>query len=374
MMVNIENSVRNLSMNVTLRREVEFLKDQIIDRNKYSNILGNSNAVMRVLRLIQKVEKNNMMVLITGQSGTGKELVAKALHYNSQRARKPFVIVNMGAIPNELVESELFGHEKGAFTGAIAARAGCFEAANQGTVFLDEIGELDVSLQPKLLRALERRHVKRIGSTEYKPVDVRIIAATNRDLRRDVERGTFRSDLFFRLAVVSAALPPLRARAADLTGLVRHILHLLGDVPSDIVNLLMDPSFIRELGRYPWPGNVRELRNHIECCVALGESRPPGSVDMDITGVIPLDQFALDLSLPLKEAREVCLRAFEHRYLEGQMARNHANVSAAARAAGVDRAHFYRLLWKYGLREPGSETREIPAMLPDMPSDPSGYT
>ncbi|MDX2018610.1 MAG: sigma 54-interacting transcriptional regulator [Deltaproteobacteria bacterium] len=348
------------------------------DRNAgmraFDQLVGSSEIMQAVFERLRRASASDATILLQGETGTGKEAVAEAIHASSPRRKGPFVVVDCGAFPPQLMEAELFGHEKGAFTGAIAARAGCFEAANQGTVFLDEIGELDVSLQPKLLRALERRHVKRIGSTEYKPVDVRIIAATNRDLRRDVERGTFRSDLFFRLAVVSAALPPLRARAADLSGLVRHILNLLGDVPSDIENLLLDPAFIRELGRYPWPGNVRELRNHIECCVALGESRPPGSVDMDITGVIPLDQFALDLSLPLKEAREVCLRAFEHRYLEGQMARNHANVSAAARAAGVDRAHFYRLLWKYGLREPGNETREMPAMLPDMPGDPSDYT
>lgn len=335
----------------------------------FDGLVGSSEVMQAVFERLKRASTSEATILLQGETGTGKEAVAEAIHASSPRRNGPFIVVDCGAFPPQLMEAELFGHEKGAFTGAVTARVGCFEAANQGTVFLDEIGELDVSLQPKLLRALERRHVKRIGSTEYKPVNVRIIAATNRDLKRDVERGTFRSDLYFRLAVVSALLPPLRARGADIKGLVKHMLGFLGDVPADIRAMMMDPTFHRELARYPWPGNVRELRNHIECCVALGESRPPGSVDMDITGVIPLDQFALDLSLPLKEAREVCLRAFEQRYLEGQMARNHANVSAAARSAGVDRAHFYRLLWKYGLRDPSTETREAPSISPDFPTD-----
>ncbi|MCG5054027.1 MAG: sigma 54-interacting transcriptional regulator [Myxococcales bacterium] len=340
----------------------------------FDRLVGSSDLMRAVFERLRRASLSDATILLQGETGTGKEAVAEAIHLTSTRRNGPFIVVDCGALPPQLMEAELFGHEKGAYTGAVVARPGCFEAAHQGTVFLDEIGELDISLQPKLLRALERRHIKRLGSTEYKPVDVRILAATNRDLKRDVERGTFRSDLFFRLAVVSAALPPLRARTTDLAGLIQHILATLGDVDREIFDMMMDPAFHRELARYPWPGNVRELRNHIECCVALGESRPPGSVDMDITGVIPLDQFALDLSLPLKEARDVCLRAFEQRYLDGQLARHHGNVSAAARASGVDRAHFYRMLWKYGLREPGTETRELPAMGPDIPANLDEYT
>jgi two-component system response regulator AtoC len=178
----IRKSVNTLAENSTLRKEVELLKDQIIDRNKYSNIIGNSKEVLKVLRLIQKVEKNNMTVLVTGQSGTGKELVAKALHYNSNRSRKPFVIVNMGAIPTDLVESELFGHEKGAFTDAREKRIGKFEEADGGTIFLDEIGEMDLSLQSKLLRVLQEKEVTRIGSNKIMKLDFRLIAATNKNM------------------------------------------------------------------------------------------------------------------------------------------------------------------------------------------------
>ncbi len=337
----------------------------------FDRLIGTSELMKVAFERLRRASLSDATILLQGETGTGKEAVAEAIHLTSPRRNGPFIVIDCGAMPPNLMEAELFGHEKGAFTGAVVARPGCFEAANHGTVFLDEIGELDLSLQPKLLRVLERRHVKRIGSTDYKPVDVRIIAATNRDLRRDVERSTFRSDLFFRLAVVSAGLPPLRARLADLPALVQHILNMLGDVPDEVESLMLDPAFHTELARYSWPGNIRELRNHIECCVALGESKPPGSVDMDITGVMPLDQLALDLSLPIKDARDVCLRAFEHRYLQGQLARHHGNVSAAARAAGVDRAHFYRLLWKYGLRDPGTETREMP-VLTDLPGGDGG--
>lgn len=338
----------------------------------FDRLIGGSDLMQAAFDRLRRASMSEATILLQGETGTGKEAVAEAIHMTSPRRGGAFIVVDCGAMPPNLMEAELFGHEKGSFTGAVAARAGAFEVANGGTIFLDEIGELDLSLQPKLLRVLERRHIKRIGSSEYKPVDVRIIAATNRDLRRDVERSTFRSDLFFRLAVVSAALPPLRARIVDLPGLVRHILSMLGDVPADVEAQLLDPAFHRELSRYAWPGNIRELRNHIECCVALGEARPPGSLEMDITGVLPLDQLALDLSLPLKDARDACLRGFEHRYLEGQLARHHGNVSAAARAAGVDRAHFYRLLWKYGLREPGTESRELPALVDELPGTENG--
>ncbi|HRS39940.1 MAG TPA: sigma-54 dependent transcriptional regulator, partial [Bacteroidia bacterium] len=197
--VNLENSVRNLVKTVGLRQENESLKDLVIDRNKYNTILGNSGSVMRVLRLIQKVEKSNIMVLVTGQSGTGKELVAKSIHYNSPRARKPFVTVNMGAIPADLIESELFGHEKGAFTDARERRIGKFEEANEGTIFLDEIGEMDLLMQTKLLRVLQEKEVTRIGSNKSIKLDVRVVAATNRNLAHEVKEGKFREDLYYRL-------------------------------------------------------------------------------------------------------------------------------------------------------------------------------
>ncbi len=263
MIINLENTLNNLTMNVTLRKEVELLKDQIIDRNKYSNIIGNSNPVLRVLRLIQKVEKNNMMVLVTGQSGTGKELVAKALHYNSPRARKPFVIVNMGAIPEELVESELFGHEKGAFTDARERRIGKFEEADGGTIFLDEIGEMDLGLQAKLLRVLQEKEVTRVGSNKTMKLDFRLIAATNRNMATEVKEGRFREDLFYRLQGFLIHLPPLKERGDDIILLAKHFLTEFC-IQNKIPTIIISKEACKFMLDYAWPGNIRELKAVIE--------------------------------------------------------------------------------------------------------------
>ncbi len=271
MFVNLENSVKSLSMNVTLRREVETLKDQIIDRNRYSNILGNSNSILRVLRLIQKVERSNMMVLITGESGTGKELVARALHYNSPRSRKTLVTVNTGAIPEELIESELFGHEKGAFTDARDRRIGKFEEANNGTIFLDEIGEMNLNLQAKLLRVLQEKEIQRIGSNKTIKLDFRMIAATNRNLSEEVKAGRFRQDLFYRLQGFLIHLPPLRERGDDIILMAKNFLN------DFCKNNKLDPmqiskDAIKYMLQYDWPGNVRELKAVIERAALLAEN------------------------------------------------------------------------------------------------------
>ncbi len=271
MIADIERSVNNLAMNVTLRKEVELLKDQIIDRNKYSNIIGNSNAILRTLRLIQKVEKNNMMVLITGQSGTGKELVAKALHYNSDRARKPFVIVNMGAIPNELVESELFGHEKGAFTDAREKRIGKFEESHEGTIFLDEIGEMDMSLQSKLLRVLQEKEISRIGSNKIMKLNFRLIAATNKNLHQEVKDGRFREDLFYRLQGFLIHLPPLKERGDDILLLARHFLNDFA-MQNRLAEHVISKEACKFMLEYSWPGNVRELKAIIERAALMSEN------------------------------------------------------------------------------------------------------
>jgi DNA-binding NtrC family response regulator len=269
--VNLENSIRNLSMNVVLKREVEFLKDQVIDRHKYSNIMGNSTPVIRVLKLIQKVEKSNIMVLVTGQSGTGKELVAKALHYNSPRARKPFVTVNMGAIPEDLVESELFGHEKGAFTDARERRIGKFEEANEGTIFLDEIGEMNLHLQTKLLRVLQEKEVTRIGSNKIIKLDFRMIAATNRNLANEVKEGRFREDLFYRIQGFLIHLPPLKERGDDVILIAKSFLtEFCKNNKMEQVNLSKEAAkFMLE---YEWPGNIRELKAVMERAALLCEN------------------------------------------------------------------------------------------------------
>jgi DNA-binding NtrC family response regulator len=247
------------------------------------------------------------------------------------------VVVDCSAIPESLMESELFGHERGAFTGAVERRTGAFEAAHHGTVFLDEIGELPTAMQPKLLRVLERRTVKRVGANEARAVDVRVVAATNRDLRAEVNRGAFREDLFFRLSVLSVRLPPLRERGEDVALLAQHFFsELAGEraLPEDLRARLLG---------HAWPGNVRELRNAVERALALGEpfaAEPPRAEP-------PL---AVDVSVPFKEAKRRLIERFERPYLEQLLAEAGGNVSAAARKAGLDRVHLLKLLQQYGLR------------------------
>ena len=269
--INLENSIRTLCKNVDLKKENEQLKDQIIDRNRYTNILGNSSSVLRVLRLIQKVEKSNIMVLVTGQSGTGKELVAKAIHYNSPRSRKPFVTVNMGAIPEYLIESELFGHEKGAFTDARDKRIGKFEEANEGTIFLDEIGEMDPMLQTKILRVLQEKEVTRIGSNKSIKLDVRVIAATNRNLNHEVKEGRFREDLFYRLQGFLIHLPPLYDRGDDVVMLSKSFLNDFCKA-NRIQPVAISKEAVKMMMDYKWPGNVRELKAVIERAAILAEN------------------------------------------------------------------------------------------------------
>lgn len=270
-LINLENSVKSLSNNVTLRHENDSLKELVIDRHKYTNILGNSGPVMKVLRMIQKVEKSNIMVLVTGQSGTGKELVARAIHYNSPRARKPFVTVNMGAIPEDLIESELFGHEKGAFTDARDRRIGKFEEANEGTIFLDEIGEMDTMMQTKLLRVLQEKEVTRIGSNKSIKLDVRVIAATNRNLSQEVKEGRFREDLFYRLQGFLIHLPTLLERGDDVILLSKTFLSEFCR-ENRMPTIALSKEAAQFLMTYKWPGNVRELKAVIERAAIMSEN------------------------------------------------------------------------------------------------------
>jgi two-component system, NtrC family, response regulator AtoC len=269
--VNIENAVRNACKNVHLKKEVETLQEQILDRNKYTNILGNSAAVLKTLKMIQKVEKSGIMVLVTGQSGTGKELVARAIHYNSPRGRKPFVTVNMGAIPEDLIESELFGHEKGAFTDARERRLGKFEEANEGTIFLDEIGEMDLLMQTKLLRVLQEKEVTRIGSNKAIKLDVRVIAATNRTLAAEVKAGRFREDLFYRLQGFLIHLPPLVERGDDVILLSKNFLSEFCK-ENRIPQIALSKECQKFLMDYKWPGNIRELKAVIERAAVMCEN------------------------------------------------------------------------------------------------------
>ena len=254
------------------------LKDRVAGRVRLAQLLGKSKAMQSVFELISKIHSTRTNVLITGESGTGKELVARALHTEGNRAQKHFVAVNCGAIPEELMESELFGHKKGAFTGAVVDKRGLFQEADGGTLFLDEIGELSLSLQVKLLRALQERKVKLVGGNEEIPIDVRVIAATNRDLEAEVARGAFRADLYYRLNVVEVRLPPLCQRREDIPLLSEHFLKKFGDEHGRASKLSMEA--LRRLESYDFPGNVRELENVIERAVALSSSALIGMGDL----------------------------------------------------------------------------------------------
>jgi transcriptional regulator with PAS, ATPase and Fis domain len=310
-------------------------------RDRFGRLLGRSAAMRATFAVLEAAAASDSTVLLQGESGTGKDLAAESLHSESARRDGPFVVVDCGAIPANLLEAELFGFEAGAFTGATAQRIGAFEAADGGTILLDEIGELGIDLQPKLLRAIESREVQRIGSTERLAIDVRIIAATNRNLREEVNARRFRSDLYFRLAVLVVTLPPLRARAADMPLLVDAILDDLRAGESAMASALRGGELLPELLRHGWPGNVRELRNYIESCV----------VRQDRAGAaIAAEEPAIDVAQPLRVVRERWVRHVERRYLEQLLVIHGNNVSAAARAAGIDRVHLHRLLARVGLR------------------------
>jgi two-component system response regulator GlrR len=322
---------------------------------RYGGLVGSSEAMRQLFDLLQRASQCDATILIQGETGTGKEVSAHAVHAHSRRGDGPFIVVDCGAIPGQLLESELFGYERGAFTGAVSARTGAFEAAHGGTVFLDEIGELGLDLQPKILRVLESRKIKRVGSNNYVPVDVRVIAATNRDLRSEVTAKRFRSDLYYRLAVLHIPLPSLRERRSDLPELVDEILKQLNVHDSADTVSIRSAQFIDMLARYRWPGNVRQLRNYLERRVALGDQVPPPGADslapQQRNSVAVTEELPLALDQPLKLARQEWNSAFELRYLKALLERHGQNVSAAANAAGVNRVHMYRLLWKHGLRE-----------------------
>jgi two-component system response regulator PilR (NtrC family) len=254
------------------------LREQVAGRARLANLLGKSRAMQRVFELIGKIHSTRTNVLITGESGTGKELVARALHTEGSRGKASFIAVNCGAIPEALMESELFGHKRGAFTGAVADHAGMFQEADGGTLFLDEIGELSPSLQVKLLRALQERKIKQVGANEEFDVDVRVVAATNRDLEAEVARGAFRADLYYRLNVVEIRIPPLRHRREDIPLLAEHFLRRFGAEQGRQLSLTSEA--MRKLESYEFPGNVRELENMIERAVALSSTNEIGAADL----------------------------------------------------------------------------------------------
>jgi DNA-binding NtrC family response regulator len=316
-----------------------------------AGLRGRSPGMRRLMEQIQRAAPSDASVLVYGESGTGKELIARALHELGPRSKAPFVTVDCGALAPTLVASELFGHERGAFTGADRQHVGAFEQAGGGTIFLDEIGELPASLQSSLLGVLERRRFRRLGGRADIAIDVRVVSATHRDLRGDVNAGSFRLDLYYRLAVVTLQVPPLRERAEDIPLLVRHFLAECGhDGP---VEDLFPAPMMLELSANRWPGNVRELRNVVEATITMGQL-PPMSVREPAAGP-PAGQGAdrsLDALMPLayKEARASLLHSFEARYLSELLRRTEGNVSRAAREASLDRSHLTQLLRKHNLK------------------------
>lgn len=340
----------------TLRIHVGPLREEgAASGESFGRLVGTSEPMRKLFELLAKVSTSDINVLVEGESGTGKELVASEIVRRSARANKPFVVVDCGAISAGLVESELFGHVRGAFTGADRERIGAFEAADGGTVFLDEIGELPIELQPKLLRALEAREVRRVGESRVRKVDVRVISATNRGLEKEIERGRFREDLFFRLAVIRARVPALRERKEDLPLLVRTFLAQLG-VPDEAH--LFPESALTEMALHDWPGNVRELRNHVERSLVLRSSNLAGD---DATP----PQEAGRAIVPFRVAKEGVIEAFERAYLSKLLEAAGGNMSRAARMAGMDRMYLHRLTHKHGLRKGKGDSVAPDSMAPD---------
>jgi transcriptional regulator with PAS, ATPase and Fis domain len=330
-----------------LQADIICVEDEIHNScNSISSITG-CVEMRRLYAILERIAHSDATVLVQGETGTGKDVVARSLHAASPRAAGPFVVADCGAIPEHLVESELFGHVRGAFTGATADRKGVFEEADGGTLFLDEIGEMPIALQPKLLRAIESRSIRRVGSSAGKTVDVRIIAATNRSLAGSINQGTFRDDLYYRLAVVELRLPPLRARRDDIPGLATHFYRQFsrqdGDLPAELVASL--------LGR-GWPGNVRELKNYIERSVSLGTIAPrgPEAPGPALAAGPDAIESLVALHLPFKEARREWTKSFELVYVRAMLRMVDGNVTRAAERAGVSRRFLQRIVARLGIK------------------------
>jgi DNA-binding NtrC family response regulator len=312
------------------------------NRVKCGRLYGKADVMKALFAQIEKVAKTKTTVLIQGETGSGKELVAEALHELSARKSGPFVVVDCGAIPRELIESELFGHAKGAFTGASSDRRGAFERAHGGTLFLDEIGELELDLQPKLLRALESGSFRPVGKNKPVTVDVRVVSASMRDLADEVKQKRFRPDLFYRLSVVRLEVPPLRTRLDDLPLLCKHFLKELDAPP-------LGPDALMALAQYGWPGNVRQLRNVLERAHAMARGGPLHIRHADLDDSSARVSPAMLLSLPYDQAKAQILETFTREYVEALLDRNHGNVSAAAKEAGVDRNWIIALARRNGV-------------------------
>jgi len=308
----------------------------------FGKVIGNSQTMRQLFGILEKVAPTDSTVMLLGETGTGKEVLAEAIHQRSKRAGKPFVVVDCGAVAPTLIESELFGHVRGAFTGAVSDRNGAFLEADGGSIFLDELGELPLDLQPKLLRVLEGGTVRRVGEDKHRRVDVRVIAATHRDLEAEIDAGKFRRDLYYRLAVVLVQVPPLRDRLDDIPLLANHFVKGMGRGDFELPRGLM-----ARFAAYHWPGNVRELRNLVERALAGADVDP---LPNESSSARSLQSNEGITDLPFKEAKERLVESFTKEYLVALLEKCNGNISQMAREAGIARNYVHRLVTKYGLK------------------------
>lgn len=331
------NSILKLRENISLKKEVEVLKEQL--EQKYSfekTIIGQSDALKKSFSLIEKAIRSNINVSITGETGTGKEVVAKAIHFNSDRKKKPFVAVNMAAIPAELIESELFGHEKGAFTGANAQRTGKFEEANGGTIFLDEIAELDLNLQSKILRVLQEREIIRVGGNQSTKVDIRIITATHKNLAEEVKQGRFREDLFYRIIGLPIELPPLRERGNDILILAKHFITEYAK-DNKLKTLTLSPTAKDKLLKYNYPGNVRELKSVIDLACVMSDGQEIQEDDIRFNSI--------KNNTPIN-SEEKSLKAYTNEIITFYLKKYNQDVLEVAKRLDIGKSTIYNLLQK----------------------------
>ncbi|MBX7098174.1 MAG: sigma-54 dependent transcriptional regulator [Myxococcaceae bacterium] len=358
-------AVQRAAEKKALRDRAQQLEAELQSRTRFEDLVGQSASMREVFKLVDTVSHSSATVLVQGESGTGKELIARAIHYRSPRKAAPFVAVNCSALTDTLLESELFGHVKGAFTGAVATKKGLFEAADGGTIFLDEIGDMPLATQVRLLRVLQEGEVKRVGANESISVDVRVIAATNADLQKARQEGRFREDLFYRLNVIAVTLPPLRDRPEDIPVLAHHFLHVYSQRLEKKVTGFSSEA-LEALTSNPWVGNVRELENVVERAMVLTSD---DRIDLDdlpadirtgrkVGGDVELHSLS---HLPYAQAKALAMRAFERRYLSALLEKSKNNVSQAARTAGVDRSNFRRLLKQYEVGGRSRGASEEPA-------------
>jgi DNA-binding NtrC family response regulator len=341
--------VKNALQHTKLLEENRELREELVGKFRFDNIIGASSGLKQVLERVEKVAVRDTSVLITGESGTGKELIAQAIHYNSPRKEKKFVAINCGALPASLLESELFGYRKGAFTGAAENRRGLLETADGGTLFLDEVGNLPMDVQKTLLRFLQEQEFHRLGDPNPTKVDVRVLSATNTEMKKAVASGEFREDLYYRLNVVNIHLPPLRERRDDVPLLAAHFIALQNQKFGTRIKGL-DPEALEAVLEFPWPGNIRQLRNVVEACIAMeGGDYLTLPVLSQFIEVAP--QLAAEEANSEEGAYSQALSRFESDYLKGLLRKTGGNVEAAAKEAGMNMATIYRKIKKYGINK-----------------------